>query len=103
MTLIVKAEGKGFEPSTGCPAPDFESSRNPRDFPRKPQSSEDPGAEAEAVGENPPCIAPELATIIDVWPALPTVLRAGILAMVQAVARHLAAQVAGEEEHRTPQ
>ena len=25
MTLIVKAEGKGFEPSTGCPAPDFES------------------------------------------------------------------------------
>ena len=25
LTLIVKAEGKGFEPSTGCPAPDFES------------------------------------------------------------------------------
>ena len=25
VALIVKAEGKGFEPSTGCPAPDFES------------------------------------------------------------------------------
>ena len=25
MTLLVKAEGKGFEPPTGCPAPDFES------------------------------------------------------------------------------
>ena len=22
---VSKAEGKGFEPSTGCPAPDFES------------------------------------------------------------------------------
>ena len=25
LPLVVKAEGKGFEPSTGCPAPDFES------------------------------------------------------------------------------
>ena len=24
---IFQAEGKGFEPSTGCPAPDFESGR----------------------------------------------------------------------------
>ena len=22
---FIEAEGKGFEPSTGCPAPDFES------------------------------------------------------------------------------
>ena len=25
---VTQAEGKGFEPSTGCPAPDFESSGN---------------------------------------------------------------------------
>ena len=27
LIRLMKAEGKGFEPSTGCPAPDFESGR----------------------------------------------------------------------------
>jgi hypothetical protein len=30
---LQKAEGKGFEPSTGFPAPDFESGRSPFAYP----------------------------------------------------------------------
>ena len=45
------------------------------------------GAESGALGaENAP-IDPELAAVVDAWPALPEAIKAGILAMVTAARR----------------
>jgi hypothetical protein len=42
------------------------------------------GAKSGALAPEKPAIDPALAALIDVWPALPEAIRAGILAMVRA-------------------
>lgn len=42
------------------------------------------GAESGALGAREAPIDPELAAVVDAWPALPAAIKAGILAMVRA-------------------
>jgi hypothetical protein len=75
-----QAEGKGFEPSTGFPASDFESATNRgKTRPVSIPASKSPAVAAE--------IPQDLQALIDAWPALPDAIKAGILAMVAAASR----------------
>jgi len=82
MTLVVKAEGKGFEPSTGCPAPDFESVGN-REIPEENGHFPFGAAVGAAAASENPATDADLQEVIRAWPKLPEALRAGILAMVR--------------------
>ena len=82
--LSSKAEGKGLEPSTGYPAPDFESSGNCVDVEENAHSSER-AAQGAALGADLLLVDSDLQAIVDAWPALPEAVRAGILAMIGAV------------------
>jgi hypothetical protein len=42
------------------------------------------GAECGALGAQNAPLDPDLAAVVDAWPALPAAIKAGILAMVQA-------------------
>ena len=80
----VKAEGKGLEPSTGCPAPDFESIGNCVNAEENAHSSES-AAQGAALATDLLLVDSDLQAIVDAWPALPEAVRAGILAMIGAV------------------
>ena len=77
-----RAEGKGLEPSTGYPAPDFESSGNCVNAEENAHSLESAaqGAAASAVSDP---IDADLRAIIDAWPALAVGVRADVLAIIE--------------------
>jgi hypothetical protein len=50
------------------------------------QVSRAPEAKGEAVGQQNPPADPDLARVMEAWPALPPALKAGIVAMVKASA-----------------
>jgi hypothetical protein len=55
--------------------------------PDSPDNSTNPavcGAESGALAPQTPAIDPGLAALIDAWPTLPELVRAGILAMIRA-------------------
>ena len=78
-----RAEGKGLEPSTGKPAPDFESVGN-REIPEKNGLFAFGAAVGAAAKPEMVAIDPDLREVIDAWSALPDAIKAGILAMVRA-------------------
>ena len=80
---LARAEGKGLEPSTGYPAPDFESSGE-RENDEGNAHSLGSAAQGAAVDVECSPVDANLQMVIDAWPALPESLRNGILAMVRA-------------------
>ena len=86
-----RAEGKGFEPSTGFPAPDFESvahagasinQQRTSDF--STSASDAPVArEVATPGQNCPNIDADLILLIQSWPALPADTKTSILALAR--------------------
>jgi hypothetical protein len=82
-----KAEGRGLEPPTGKPAPDFESATTCVKSSGKARNSEGVGAIPGAVDPAPRPIDPGLALVIKRWESLPEAVRAGIVAMAKAAAQ----------------
>jgi len=81
--LSAKAEGKGFEPSTGCPASDFEADAICEYPPGNRENSVTLGAEMGAVASNVPQLELDLLELIAAWPDLSMALRQSILVMVR--------------------
>jgi site-specific recombinase XerD len=84
LSLVGKAEGKGFEPSTGCPAPDFESDCNMLFSPEKQGSLKSGRAFGRALPGTLSSTDPDLTMVCHRWAELPAAIRAGIVAMVKA-------------------
>lgn len=58
--------------------------RTPRKNAGKTQVTNQSGAESGALGAREAPIDPELAAVVEAWPALPDAIKAGILAMIRA-------------------
>ena len=59
-----------------------DGAKHPRDAKKRPTGGQ-PKNERKSPGETPP----DLAAVVDAWPALPPVIRAGIVAMVAAAVK----------------
>jgi hypothetical protein len=83
---LCEAEGRGLEPPTGKPAPDFESARNTVN-PEEKAGFPKVGAPGAAVETEIGLSDPDLAVVVKRWESLPAAVQAGIVAMVKAAAR----------------
>jgi hypothetical protein len=85
-TRGIKAEGKGLEPSTGKPAPDFESTpatSQPESKQRVTAASLKGAAVGAAAESETAAIDPDLQAVIDAWPTLARPFKKAILALAE--------------------
>ncbi len=85
--LFTSAEGKGFEPSTGCPASDFESD----DANSQPSASKQLNSSSQSLGtitgttdaDRAQNIDLQLARIVNAWPSLTEQSKLAILRIIE--------------------